>query len=268
LVEVLQMRTESAAAHLDADQLDAIKRIVKRAGLKDPEAAETLAKAVAATMSTHIAAKEAQPSTNREIHDQLLELYRLAEAPDPPVGQIRGRLEKLPPPILADVEERARRLWPFWFYEPAPSSTTIGWLAHVPKERLLVILPSAISGGGAVVLGRARGSGRRSRPHFEPMIRGVVRGELALGGNPDAAPPNAGGRPRDDGAIELIAFLAMDWALATEQRPAPGRSEHKPFGDLVHQVFAWLELPDATGALRRYWREWARLTTAAAELSG
>ena len=29
-----------------------------------------------------------------------------------------------------------------------------------------------------------------------------------------------------------------------------------PFGDLVHQVFGWLGLPDATGALRRYWREW------------
>jgi hypothetical protein len=23
----------------------------------------------------------------------------------------------------------------------------------------------------------------------------------------------------------------------------------------VHQVFGWLDLPDATGALRRYWRE-------------
>ena len=92
------------------------------------------------------------------------------------------------------------------------------------------------------------------------MIRGVVRGEHAFGRDRRAAPPTAGGRPRDDDALELIAFLAVDWALATEQRPALGRSDQLPFGDLVHQVFGWLELPDAASALRRYWREWARRT--------
>lgn len=66
------------------------------------------------------------------------------------------------------------------------------------------------------------------------------------------------GRPRDDDALELISFLAVDFALATGQQPLRGRSDEKPFGDLVHRVFGWLELPDATGALRRYWREWAQ----------
>jgi hypothetical protein len=96
------------------------------------------------------------------------------------------------------------------------------------------------------------------------MIRGVVRrsrptsksatGEVTT----EEAEGLANGRPRDDDALELISFLAVDWTLATEQPPVAGRSDKTPFGDLVHQVFGWLELPDATGALRRYWREWAR----------
>ena len=69
-------------------------------------------------------------------------------------------------------------------------------------------------------------------------------------------------RPRDDTGLQLISFLAVDWTLATQRRPVPGRSDQTPFGDLVHQVFGWLELPDATGALRRYWRVEAKSRTA------
>ena len=161
------------AGQLDADQLDAVKRILKGAGLERPGAAEALAKAVAATMSTSIAAKETKPMTGREIHDRLRALYWLAETPDPPVGLIRARLKELPRPILAEIEERARRRWPIWFQEPAPLKPTIGWLANVAAEKLPIILPRAISGGGMVVCGRGRGSGRRSRPRIEPMIRGI-----------------------------------------------------------------------------------------------
>ena len=68
----------------------------------------------------------------------------------------------------------------------------------------------------------------------------------------------ANGRPRDDAALALIADLAADWHCATEEIPAPGRSDKTPFGELVFRIFAWLDLPDASGALRRYWREYKR----------
>jgi hypothetical protein len=202
--------------------------------------------------------------TSREIHDRLRRLFRLAEQPDPPVGQIRAPLKEMPPEIRAEIEERAERRWPVYFGEPAPTNLPPGWLADLPKDRILAILPRSIPWGGMMVPGQLRKSGRRSRPHYEPMIRGVVRrsgsisksatGELTSGGA--ATGGLANGRPRDDDALELISFLAMDFALATGQRPVPRRSDRTPFGDLIHQAFGWLGLPDATGALRRYWREW------------
>jgi hypothetical protein len=267
-VETRLVRKEPAGTHLDPDQLDAVKRILKRSGVTNPNAAQVLARAVAATMSQHIAVKDATALAmpDRQILNRLRALLRLTEQPDPPVGQMRARLKGLPQQVLAEVEGRAERRWSIYFDEPAPSRPTIGWLADVPADKLPKILPPSISNGGMTVPGRERGSGRRSRPHYERMIRGVVRGSkpssksAATERTADRCAPTAkaGGRPRDDHALELIAFLAMDWALATEERPTPGRSDKTPFGDLVHQVFGWLGLSDATAALRRYWRECAR----------
>jgi hypothetical protein len=249
---------------LDADQVDWIRRILKRAGITSPQTAETLARAVADTMAVYRAenAESEGATTFREKHDSLRELWRLAEQPDPPLGQIRARLRALPAEILSDIEERAERRWPLSFEEPAPGTPSKGWLAEVPEDRILKILPPSISYGGRFVPGRGRGSGRRSKPQYEPMILGVVRGSrpsskaaIVERSEYDRVP---NGRPRDDAALQLISFVAMDWTLATEQRPVPGRSDQTPFGDLVHQVFSWLGLRDATGALRRYWREWAR----------
>jgi hypothetical protein len=242
--------------HFDPGQLDVVTRILKKAGVTDPEAARVLAGKVAATMSQHVAEKDARAMPDRQIHDRLRALIRLAEETDPPVGQIRAKLRELPN-VLTEVEERAERRWQIYLRDRAPAASTSGWLANVPADQRLIILPRSVSTGGMIVPGRGRGDGRHSRPQFEPMIRGVVRGAPPPSGSTTAS---MGGRPRDDDALELISFLAMDWALSTESRPTPGRSDEKPFGDLVHQVFGWLGLPDATGALRRYWREWARRT--------
>jgi hypothetical protein len=89
---------------------------------------------------------------------------------------------------------------------------------------------------------------------------GVVRGSRPSSKSTivDLGDRDGNGRPSDDAALRLISFLAMDWTLAADQLPVPGRSDKTPFGDLVHQVFGWLELPEATSALRRYWREGAR----------
>jgi hypothetical protein len=262
------MSLEQEEADIDPDQLDAIRRILKRARVANPDTMEDLAGAVAASINQY-RSQTAAPGhglTAREIHDRLRALFRLAELPDPPVGQIRARLKELPAEVLAEIEERAERRWSLCFDEPAPPNLAPGWVADPPKDRLVAILPSSISYGGRFAPGQLRKSGRRSRPHYEPMIHGVVRrarstsqsatGELTAGGAEIGGLAN--GRPRDDDTLEFISFLAMDFALATGQRPVPGRSDRTPFGGLVHQVFGWLVLPDATGALRRYWREWAQ----------
>jgi hypothetical protein len=51
--------------------------------------------------------------------------------------------------------------------------------------------------------------------------------------------------------------LGLDWLHATAGMPEPGRSSKTAFGELVHSVFQWLEIPDeaATYALRLYWKE-------------
>ena len=258
------MRSKQNDVSLDADQVDWIRRILNRAGITSPQTVETLARSVAETMSVYRAENaESEGATNfREKHDSLRELWRLAEQTDPPLGQIRARLRALPAEVSTDIEERAERRWPLYFEEPAPGTQSKGWLADVPEDRLLKVLPPSISYGGRFVPGRGRGAGRRSKPQYEPMILGVVRGSrpssksaIVECGEYDRVP---NGRPRDDAGLQLISFLAMDWTLATEQRPVPGRSDQTPFGDLVHQVFGWLGLREATGALRRYWREWAR----------
>ncbi len=153
------------------------------------------------------------------------------------------------------------------FDEPAPTEGGPGWLAKAPSDKLAAILVRSISDGRELVFGRGRGGGRRSKAHFEPRILGVARGEtppelvvdpsrpVSIANKSTAA---ANGRPRDDAAMDLVAMLAVDWALATGESPAAGRSDEKPFGNLVHQVFGWIGRRDATGALRRYWREQER----------
>jgi hypothetical protein len=278
LVGCVSLQSNPAETGLDPHQFDAIRRILKRAGFTDSNTAQNLTTRLAATMDQYRSqtAVSGYGMTPREVDDRLRQLFRLAEQPDAPVGQIRARLKELPPEIRSEIEERAERRWPVYFGEPAPTNLAPGWLANLPRDRLVAILPSAISYGGKMVPGQLRKSGRRSRPHYEPMIRGVVRrsrpssksatGEVTTNGAETDGLAN--GRPRDDDALELISFLAMDWDLATGQGPVPGRSDETPFGDLVHQVFGWLGLPEATGALRRYWREWAQMVERAPATGG
>ena len=89
--------------------------------------------------------------------------------PDPPVGQIRTRLlKKLPEEVRAEVERRAERRWSVYFAEAAPPNFVPGWLAKLPEDQLLVLLPGGISVGGLIVRGRGRGAGQRSKPRYEP----------------------------------------------------------------------------------------------------
>ncbi len=255
---------------LDSEQISWISYILARADVTAPEAAAALARNVATTMSAFSTEREESGSnlTYRETHDRLRKLWGLADEPDPEISVIRGQLRGLPKATLDAIETRAERLWPIIFGEPPPVAAGPGWLCYTPKEKLAEIVRRSIAGGGMVLPGRNRGQGKRSKPRYEPLIFGVARGARVPSGKPliekekYARVPEpdiaANGRPRDDEALSLIANLAGDWLRATEKIPKPGRSDKTPFGDLVHQVFCWLKLPDATGALRRYWREHKR----------
>jgi hypothetical protein len=248
---------------LDSEQHAWIQKILARTGVTAPEAAAALARNVATTMSDFTTGREGGDLTFRKIHDRLRKLWRLADEADPEIGIIRGKLRTLPKATLNTIETRAERLWPIIFSEPAPIVSRPGWLCDAPKEKLAEIVRRSIAGGGVVIPGRRRGPYKRSQPRYEPLIFGVARGARV----PSEATPIEGarvvkpdvianGRPRDDEAIVLIMWLAVNWLEAMEQTPAPGRSDKTPFGELVHQVFSWLKLPDSTGALRRYWDEY------------
>ena len=175
--------------------------------------------------------------TGRDAADALRGLWLLAAAEDPPVGQIRSRVAKLPSLALANVERRARFLWPVLFGEPLPASGIVGWSKDAETSALVSGLRVVIAFGATLKPGRQRANGRRSRTHIEPHVLMVVRG----------------GRPSKDAAEWLVTMLAADWLAATGGVPLSGRSDKTPFGELVHHVFGWLELDGADATLRRYW---------------
>ena len=91
------MQTELVEIHLDAGQLDAVRRILRRARVTNPDTTRVLAKKIATTMAAH-AARIGAPgyaTPERGLHDQLRALYWLVESRDPPVGQIRAQLRTL-----------------------------------------------------------------------------------------------------------------------------------------------------------------------------
>jgi hypothetical protein len=174
---------------------------------------------------------------SRDAADALRGLWLLAAAEDPPVGQIRNRVAKLPSLALVNVERRARFLWPVLFGEPLPASGIVGWSKNAEASALVSGLRAVIALGATLKLGRQRANGQRSRAHIEPDVLMVLRG----------------GRPSKDAAEWLVTMLAADWLAATGSVPLSGRSDKTPFGELVHHVFGWLELDGADATLRRYW---------------
>ena len=136
---------------------------------------------------------------------------------------------------------------------PPPLPKELAEILAIPAGSEPVSLPPRVtalrrltSDGARPVKGRSRGSGKRSAPRLEPTIMGEVRG--------DGTARHRGGRPRNDRHETLVMRLALGWLNATGESPKPGRSEGTGFGELVHSVFQWLELPDsAANALRQYW---------------
>jgi hypothetical protein len=222
--------------------------------------------------------------TFRDAHDALRALGTLAGEDDPPIGQLKARLARLPPaakksigrrvPTVMqrlridlggpadDLHERAFDRFLGWaktpeavrLPEPPPLlpkelAETLAILAGpepVSLPPLVTALRVLTSDGARPVEGRSRGSGKRSAPRLEPTIMGEVRGT--------GAARHRGGRPRNDRHETLVMRLAIGWLNATGEPPKPRRSEGTGFGELVHSIFQWLELPDsAANTLREYW---------------
>jgi hypothetical protein len=190
--------------------------------------------------------REARPDagTFRQAHDALRDLWRLSHQADVPVRQLRTRLLKLPRLALDYLDMRARIVSPKLFDSVDDGFLT--WAENADAEQLVKMIRT-INADGASLVSRGRGRGKRSRPRLEPVIFGQARG--------DGCSVNTGGRPSQDARDELVMHLAVDWTIATDAEPLPGRSDHAGFGDLVHSVFQWLDEPSPDQALRRYWNE-------------
>jgi hypothetical protein len=235
----------------------------------------------AGDIEASIAQFHATPSetTFRDARDAVRTLWMLAHEDDPPIGQLRVRLARLPHTARERMGRRAsmvmRRLgfdlggpanelperafdrfleWtktPEAMRLPRPSPRLQEELPEklaifagprpVSLAPLVIALRALTSQGSRPVEGRSRGGGKRSASRMEPRIMGEMR--------------HRGGRPANECHQSLVMHLATDWLTATCAPPKPGRSDNSGFGDLVHSVFQWLGLPDdsATYALRQFW---------------
>jgi hypothetical protein len=229
----------------DEEQRDWVRQVMRRAGLAGTShEVERLMTSISLTMEVWEAARAGE-APFREQHDALREIWRMVDADDPPVGQIRARLEALPAAARDYLLRRARALWPKAMARKSLCDLA-GWARRAPRRRLLSRLRSTILQGGSIVEGRRRGDDKQSAGRFEPVIMGVARGSGLQ------AP--RGGRPSAADTMRLVAYLGVDWALATGKMPERGRSAEQPFSDLVHHVFEWLGVGAADQALRRYWQ--------------
>ena len=248
---------------LGDEERASIAWLVRRAGVDDARrAAEKLCAAVEWSMQD-FRVRAAASRTFRQSHDALRAICKLADVPDPPIQIIRIRLAQLPRDVISPAEHRALLNWNRVFKGEEAPDNFADWLQKAPPHRLLEAIRSFFSDGGALVAGRSRPGGRRSKSQFEPNIFGQIRG---AGGTHTKA---RGGRPKRDTLDNLVAHLALDWAHATGQVPTQGRSDHGCFGALVYDVFSWLEpetkveeaeraeegraFEEAEQALRRYW---------------
>jgi hypothetical protein len=228
-----------------AEHREWIKSCVERTGINNSQLTIQIIEAVFSTIQIWTAEK-ADESSFRAQHDSLREIWQFALEPNPPIGQIRARLEALPTLSHNYLLRRARAIWPKAMLRKRHCDISV-WAQKAPKERLLSRLLTTITEGGVIIPGRRRGESKHSAPRFEPVIMGVARRS-----NLEAP---KGGRPAGDDEVRLIAYLAVDWALATGELPSKGRSSETPFGDLVHHVFSWVTNAKADQALRRYWED-------------
>lgn len=235
---------ESSVFRLDVEQRNWAINCLRKSGI-EASAERELCQLIEGSVTQFLAARAHSIGTDREAHDALRELWLLAHEIDPPVGQLRALVSKLPEKALSYINSRAVHLIPRLFPGQSAGRSFQAWARDAEGPDLVEAIRILSATGGQIVMGRSRGGGKRSRRKLEPMIAGQVRG------TGDTAPK--GGRPGHAEQDALVRNLAIDWYRATGQRPEAGRSDHTGFGDLVHSIFDWVGEPGAVQALRRYW---------------
>jgi hypothetical protein len=255
------MGTDQAAHYrLDDEQRARIRDCLTKDGLSLPsDRLERLVRGIEASIDHFLAA--APQGAFRDAHDALRHLWKLCHLDKPPALVLRRELQKLPKRAVEHMGRRARVVIPHLFpgetievgvFDPPErlAARFLSWANSADDQKLVAALGILSAEGGGWVAGRSRGDGKRSRPQFEPMIMGEVRGT--------GARDLSGGAPSDDAGRELVMRLALDWRHATGHEPKPGRSDCAGFGDLVHSVYQWLDDSEqarerAVYALRWYW---------------
>jgi type II secretory pathway component PulJ len=236
--------TDGSGYRLDDEQRARVRDCLAKAGQRG---FEQLTRKIEVSIDQFCRA-EAE-GTFREAHDTLRELWELSHVDDPPVAVLRARIQALPRQAIEYLDRRVQIVIARLFPTDPPVTRFLEWAGTADRAKLVAATRVLSADGGRIVKGRSRGSGKRSGLRLEPMIMGEMRGAGARHGR--------GGRPRNAKHQALIMHLAMDWTSATGEAPKSGRSDYTGFGELVHSIFQWLDLPGGSSAqaLRRYWAD-------------
>lgn len=235
---------------LDEHQRESLRRVLKQIGIRPtPATVDRFTLLIEGSIDA-FRARQASEINDGDLYNELRALWDRANRDDPPYGQIRARVKKLP---LAAVDHIMQEAAPIWDRvlpgESYPTDGFQAWAERASNNKLVEAILSFLSKGGARVRGRKRASGKRSASRFEPLLAGRIRGMP----NP-AVEPRSGGRPTAYAADELVRHLAYDWAEVTGQWPSGGRSQNGTcFRTLVRDVFDWLGLKTPDQSLRRHW---------------
>jgi len=241
---------------------DCLTRCLHKSGAKvRSEDIERFLGRAARAISTFLRDKHDYAMTDREVHDALRDLCKMASESDPPFGQIRARIKVLPQQVVRQFDRLAAGQIPRYYEDvrneqmPAAEEQALRaggfreWAQVADGWALVWAVQTLTTTGVSSVPGRPRGGRKRSRARMEPNILGVARGSI------DQA--SAGGRPSDsDFTLGLIGRLAEAWKHATGRYPPRGRSDATGFGEAVYSVFQWLDRDgEAEYALRQFWAE-------------
>jgi hypothetical protein len=243
------MRTndDPAAYRLDTEQCARLRDCLKNARQAlTKERLEKLIREVEVSINDFHATTPR--GTFRSAHDALRELWLLSQGTDDDrsVAVLRARISALPRAAVEYLDGRIPIVGDSLFPDEGPMTRFQKWAATADPEKLIRVTRAISAGGSEIVEGRSRGVGKRSALRLEPEIMGEVRGAGAV--------RDRGGRPRNEDQQNLIMDLAFDWLHATGELPKAGRSDKSGFGDLVHSVFQWLDMPNAAAhALRNFW---------------
>ncbi len=186
----------------------------------------------------------AKKESFRDAHDALRKLWTMCAQDDPQIALIRKSIGNLPDKAVEYLDQRGLNVIPRLF--PTEPLKVQEWARKTDAKNLVNGIRLMTAEGAQIVAGRSRGGGKRSESRIGPIIMGETRG---IG-----AGKRRGGRPANSAQADLVMHLAADWLESTGKVPILVRSDKDGFGDLVHCVFQWLDLPEGSAAyaLRTY----------------